>query len=661
MIEQLLKQLNGYEELQKNLQTYIEAFVEYYGEEKRGIIEERLSKAFPIAYIPPENINNYLLEIEKEKTKELLTKLLENKTIPLTYEDLFEKVTLKYPKQQPFDKYLKFYQAYQKGREKRIEEFHQEGFRFLKDYIKELTYEEFLEILKNKKFPEQYSYLPEWIQKNTMYYSKEKNVDATYKRLYTAAEPLLKKIIPEITFQTVEAYEESGKLNELNSLYEEYIVAKKEYTEFIKGLSEYYEKKKLIDEHKERLQDKYYKQLLQEFVQLIPTEKRTNIEDYLNNKKTSSMLDPYVKLILGSNISSSSLLEIFSQESEEKLNNPEEISWVKKNIMGDRIRYFQKNGIDLGLDYDAYCQSKEIQAIWPNRELVTKFLERKKELENEYYNEFYTTLPTHQKIRAEIDTLGLLDKNDSFNARLYATKRTEINPNVRKTPSGYELYSLLLVCLDTRNTGCIDHNIVHELNHLYELSLQMAGERSYTVLCGWDFVTDEITQKAEIVDTMNDDDLKRDYELLNEIINELIAQDICKIMHKNHAFVFDTENNSRYKRTTDYENSFFLVREFFEENKQEIIESRSNGNISIIWETVGKENFDELNELFRIFYENFGGLKYYKLIDELHDGKDTERTRVYHEILARKEKVLEKMRMYKEEHKKNNYDKQVMP
>ena len=658
MIEQLLKQLNGYEELQKNLKTFKEAFIEYYGEDKRSVIEERFQKMLPIAYLVPDDIQHFLIQLEKEKTKELLTKLLENKDTSLNYEDLFGDVGLQYSGLQPLNKYLKFYEEYQKGREKRTEEFYQKGFNLLKRYIQELTYEDFLEIVETKKLPEKYSNLPEWLQQNALYYAKERNVDAEYRRRYEDAKDLLEKVVPEITFQSVETYEREGKLDQLNSLIEGYLEAEKEFKDFKSSIKKYYDAKDLVDNHKEKLREKYYKKLIQEFIHLIPMEKRTNIEEYLRNEKNSSYLDSYIKFLFGYSVESPSILEAFSEESNEKINNPEERPWIKQSIIEDRIRYFKKNGIDLGNNYEDYCQSKEAQAILPDNNSVQEFLKKKEEILNQFYNEFYTTLPTHQKTRAEIDSLGLLDKEDSFDAQLYTTKTTAINPNVRKTSSGYELYSLLLISLDTGNTGCLDHNIVHELNHLYELSLQMAGERGYTVVCGWDSFTGNVNQeKQEIVDTIHVDDSKRDYELFNEIINELIAQDICEIMHKNNSYVFDTETNSQYKRTTSYESSLFLVREFFEENKQEIIESRSDGNISIIWENVGKENFDELNELFQIYYENFAGLKYYRLLDELHNNKDTELTRVYHELLNRKEEVLEKMRMYKETHKKNNYDK----
>ena len=44
----------------------------------------------------------------------------------------------------------------------------------------------------------------------------------------------------------------------------------------------------------------------------------------------------------------------------------------------------------------------------------------------------------------------------------------------------------------------------------------------------------------------------------NEAINELIAQDISKIMASNNIFVFNDRDNTEYKGSTSYEETNFL-------------------------------------------------------------------------------------------------------
>ena len=307
----------------------------------------------------------------------------------------------------------------------------------------------------------------------------------------------------------------------------------------------------------------------------------------------------------------------------------------------------KKKGIDLGDNYDAYLQSEEARRIWPSEERIERLIESKNRFLNEFNNEYYTTLPEYQETRREIDSHHLLDKQDSFDARLYTQiiGPTFVNPNIVKTPTGYDLFSLVIICCNNSD-GTIDHHIVHELNHLFELTLSRVEGNVYEAICGWDICEGTIYNEKEDADTIHTDRDKRGYELFNEIINELIAQEIYEKMLEKDRHVFDTKETAKVKNTTSYESTFFLVKDFFQEFRKEILESRKNGQIEIIWNKVGKENFDELNELFNIFNENFQGFKYYNLLKSLKENQDTKQTRLFKELVARRDQILDKMRKY---------------
>ena len=70
--------------------------------------------------------------------------------------------------------------------------------------------------------------------------------------------------------------------------------------------------------------------------------------------------------------------------------------------------------------------------------------------------------------------------------------------------------------------------------------------------------------------------------------------------------------------------------------------------LEIIFNEVGKENFDALNELFHEFYEKIDGMKMYLLKTSLIKKEDTPLTRVYYELCEKRDKILESMRRYKE-------------
>ena len=137
--------------------------------------------------------------------------------------------------------------------------------------------------------------------------------------------------------------------------------------------------------------------------------------------------------------------------------------------------------------------------------------------------------------------------------------------------------------------------------------LKCVGDNNYTVVSGWDESVEYFGQSSDEIDTLEVERNKRSYELFNEVINEMITQEICQKMRQNNIFVFDERESYRDVNVTWYDSMFFIANEFFSEFKDKIIESRHNGNIQIIWDEVGKENFDQLNELFNIYYENFNG------------------------------------------------------
>jgi len=210
--------------------------------------------------------------------------------------------------------------------------------------------------------------------------------------------------------------------------------------------------------------------------------------------------------------------------------------------------------------------------------------------------------------------------------------------------------SFTLAILDESNNGVV-------LNGIY--SREMSNIYAKAVEKGTSIHTLSEEEKEAIQKAINQEEEKRPYELFNEIINELIAQDISEIMHKKNIFIFDNPKLSKYNNSTSYEHSLFLVKEFFNEFKDKIIASRRNGQIHIILDEVGKENFDELNSLFEIYFENFSGFKIYNLLSDLKDNKDTEQTRIYNDLVARKDKIMEKMRTHQANKKEENYESQV--
>lgn len=130
--------------------------------------------------------------------------------------------------------------------------------------------------------------------------------------------------------------------------------------------------------------------------------------------------------------------------------------------------------------------------------------------------------------------------------------------------------------------------------------------------------------------------------MFNEIINELLAQEISKILSENGLYIFNTKDDKKIKGGSSYERTKVLISVFYDRYKKEIIESRK-GNIQVLFDAVGKENFESLNHLFYEFNESFPEFTYYQLYRDLNAGKETELTNKLKEIIAKRDAILQKM------------------
>ena len=166
-------------------------------------------------------------------------------------------------------------------------------------------------------------------------------------------------------------------------------------------------------------------------------------------------------------------MDSFSEEATRTLSNTAEPEWVKTKIKQDRIKYFQIHGIDYGNDYVLYLHDAEIEKVWPTSEQLQKMQDSKSFWENKQNVEFFNSLPFNLQIQKNIEEMHLLHSFDSFDARLYSidVPGTFVNHGLAKTKDSFELYPMLVVRSD--DNGAIDHDIVHELDHLYELFLKV--------------------------------------------------------------------------------------------------------------------------------------------------------------------------------------------
>ena len=91
-----------------------------------------------------------------------------------------------------------------------------------------------------------------------------------------------------------------------------------------------------------------------------------------------------------------------------------------------------------------------------------------------------------------------------------------------------------------------------------------------------------------------------------------------------------------------------MVKEFYNTYKKEIIESRRTGDMTQLFNSIGKENFESLNKLFHEFYESFPGMSFYSVIQSINKKEETEQTKKFYNLISKRNAVLKSMEEYKQ-------------
>ncbi len=642
-MNEILNKLNADRTLQENISKYIDVFVDFYGEDKRDEIERKFNNATFVGYLSPERQQVELTKLIKEKSKELESKVLEYNETSLESKDLFDTYDYSLKISQPINNYQNFIELYKLGKEGRKEKYIEDTYNDIKKYLNELTKEEYLKIIETKVLPEKYQNIPYWLKNNIQYTTNLQNIEENYEKSFNKASSLIRKIIPRCTLDNFDINNE--EIEKLDKVIEKYKETLKEYENFEKENIEYFNEMQVNKDLEISLREKYYKEFLKENIDLIKEDDRQGVIEYLNDSKKSYLMNYSVRRLLGSSIQSESILESFYEEQEDILNNEETSTFIKNNIIENRIKYFNNIGINLGNNYNLYLENEDVKSNWPTKERLEKFRATKNKLINNFMKEYYLNTVSHKRLRQVVDSKNLLNKDDGLDQTMYNSSlgKTCVATNLKEIDGKLEAAPLVMISFGGFD-GALDHDIIHELNHLYELSLESVINNKAVYLCGWDICEDDIVGEVNDYIDITKEEPKRSYELFNEIINEVIAQEIEEKMHEKGIHILDSSRNSKVKGNTSYEASFFIIKDFYKEFRDEIIKSRSNGNIKEILDVVGEKNFNDLNDLFDIYFENLSGLKKMQLLDDIKNNRTTNLTIKYYEIVDKSKEIMERMR-----------------
>lgn len=646
-MDKVNKTLNATKLLNDKLNTFIDVFTMYYGEELRSEITEKFNQMILVGYVKHDDFKE-IIEIEKDKLYNTLIKRTITKYIndDKLIEKLFEALYLKHDLE--IYNLSKWINDYKLGKNGRLENALKELYKIFITFIPELTFDEFI----NHQFGDKIEKLPKYYRNNldNLNLIGEKT-EENFKSQTIKIINFLKKIFPDITEENVFEYLYNTKLQEIS---DELNKIKVEYNNYIKdNYQVLIDEMDKISEKIKKLENNYFLEFVDELKFLL------NEEDLIIfNQVKSGIGNIYdkgnIEIIFGKYFESAGSLEYFCEDADLILCDINESDYRKEIIKSERIKYFKYRGYYLGEDYNSYINNPQILNIWPSKELINQFFDKSFYYQNKIENELYSIIPFFKEVKKNINELGIYS-NDFFDLYAYFNSLTCVTPTAIKKLDKFTIYSLVQIYFGLDEFNYLDKNIIHELNHVFESYLAYGKEDEYLLGTGWDYgiLLNNINDEKEVNYNLFDDNVKeekRDFELFSEIINELIAQDITKMMHNQGIYIINTEEDAKIVGYSRYEHARFLLEEFFNLYKREIILSRRNNNIKIIHDKVGKDNFDGMNQLVVEFFNNFSVNEYYELLKDLKIGRETDRVKIYRKMLNRRDNILANMQEYS-----NNY------
>ena len=628
--------LNYEEYLKQNINCYLEAFVQFYGEDSREFITEKFKNAIYIEYQDINETKNFIYKLEKKYTKLYFEEELKKAGIDDQSDKFIGNYSFENECIMPLSSFKKFYELYMMGFDLRKKRFVEIGLELFKKVKSDITIDEYINYMNNGNIP-QYFFVgkPKYLYNSIMYYMNINNCENEYSKAKDIFFENFESDFFEIDRNNFFNCEVFNKYKTIYECYKRALIKYEFLQKSLKPFKEYVCKSKSLEES---LHKKYYKEFVYQCSFLFNDEELSKIDAYFNS--STFLSKPECLNILSYSLNTITTINSFSENSQKKLDNIGTSSWERDLIIDDRIKYFKAKGIDFGNDYQLYLNSVTVKSIWPSNEIALKVEKLRENYNTKFNEEYYCNISRYKEIKNELSKYEFVDKESINNAINYISNSTFVLPNSIIVDNDVKLFPL--VNINVSDNNYLDHYIVHELNHLCETSIiSKNGKIKY--ISGWD-----VDNSDNLDDDITDDGFNniRKYELFNEAINELIAQDISKIMASNNIFVFNDRDNTEYKGSTSYEQTNFLINEFYHEFFDDIIASRKNGNIQIIFDRVGKENFDSLNRLFNVFRKNFKGNKYYKLRSSVKNNEKNLDTKLFYEIIEKKNEILNSMRNY---------------
>ena len=188
--------------------------------------------------------------------------------------------------------------------------------------------------------------------------------------------------------------------------------------------------------------------------------------------------------------------------------------------------------------------------------------------------------------------------------------------------------------------GMDDYTLLHEYCHAIEIHKEKESTEEDSFISGFDLINEN-----QLNPYRKD---KRKYERLNETITDIFSVEATRILHSRGIYISEPQELTN-EDILDCNTSIILKKllmPFVEKYKEKIVSARITGNMQELFNIIGRDNFESLNDCInKIDYLITQGLE-----KDLKSGKnDSELVKEYNKQKSRIEEIYRNMEIEKGE------------
>lgn len=576
---------------EKTKRNIIDIYTEIFGEQYRSIIEKKVNNIIFLPYYKKISIEKYIMYLENCKTKELVMKFLEQ---------IGEKLD------EPSEKSCIY--KYQKNIAK-IQE------------LAEIYIGDIYEITHNRC---------ENVGIKAWKVAKEENTEENVENRIDFLNFFRGYEKDPITFETYQSFCQTEEYSEIYKkiqlylkIYDKICDEYENYLKQIESLKEYVKEEE--QRSKKIFEDKFKKIYFQ-----VEKDLPDGIIKYFETKHMQP--EQRGKKLVSGSLIENALIEYFSSTSEKKLGEQDKFS---QDIIYKFRRFFFQNfelefpkqRYDFKSEkeyYEYYIKIVKEKGMNISKELADKMKKLKKE---EYKKAIEEIELNNPKLLENVKIFGWTEEEQESQLREAYEKYLK-NQSVCILPKEEKQRKVPIVLFTPRETefGKMDYVFLHEVCHAIEFNDMKDGNTK----SGFDLLIND-TVNNQYVD-------RRKYEILNEAITDIFAIEARKKSYKKGQYILEPELISDY----DVENHNTpniikqILKPIVKKYKEQIIKARITGDNTELFETIGKENFEELNDLIN---------KIFSLEEEIRLDKKENKIE-YSNVLSMVNQIYMKIDMY---------------